>query len=176
MTVMVRGRGSPDETRRLLEGVLARRTNQGERVFGLQEAVDFTSYPQRAASWLSMLLGGIALLLTATGIYGVMSYLVSQRTKEFGIRIALGATRAQVARFTLSFTMRLVTIGLALGAVLALGASQYAAAAVGPMIDFADFPAYALGFIVVALAGLAAAVGPTLRASRVDPIEVLRAD
>jgi predicted lysophospholipase L1 biosynthesis ABC-type transport system permease subunit len=176
--VVVRGKGEPEQTRRNLEDALARSPGavQGARVVQLQETIDWETYPQQAASWLSTLLGVVALLLTVTGIYGVMSYLVAQRTKEIGIRMALGATQGQLARFILSYSARLTGAGLVGGTVLALGLLQYTASKVDLMINFYDIPAYSLSLAVVAIAALLAALGPTKRACTVDPLDALRAD
>jgi hypothetical protein len=174
----MRGKGAPEQTRRNLEAAFARSPGavQGARVAQLQETIDWETYPQQAASWLSTLLGLVALLLTVTGIYGVMSYLVSGRTKEIGIRMALGATRGQLARFILTYSARLAGAGLTAGTVLAAGLLQYIASTVDLMVNLYDIPAYFIPLAVVAVAGLLAALGPTKRACRVDPLDALRAD
>jgi ABC-type antimicrobial peptide transport system permease subunit len=174
----MRGKGAPEQTRRNLEAAFARSPGavQGTRVAQLQETIDWETYPQQAASWLSTLLGLVALLLTVTGIYGVMSYLVSGRTKEIGIRMALGATRGQLARFILTYSARLAGAGLTAGTVLAAGLLQYIASTVDLMVNLYDIPAYFIPLAVVAVAGLLAALGPTKRACRVDPLDALRAD
>jgi ABC-type antimicrobial peptide transport system permease subunit len=116
------------------------------------------------------------LLLVISGMYGVMSYLVSQRTKEIGIRMALGATKPQVAGYILNYSGRLVGPGLVFGAILALGALQYIASIIELTIDFYNLPAYLLSLVVVVVSALFATLGPTRRACRVDPQEALRAD
>jgi hypothetical protein len=173
---IVRGKGNAELTRRLFDADMSRHllSNQGGRVIALQEAVDWVSYPQRAASWLSSLLGGLALLLTVTGMYGVMSYLVSQRTREIGIRIAIGATRLQVVRFILSYSAKLSLIGLGIGVTLALGVSQYFSSTIGTFMNVYDLAAYLLAPVVVALSALLAALVPARRASAIDPLCALK--
>jgi macrolide transport system ATP-binding/permease protein len=174
----IRGRETGAETVRRLESILAE-TNQAEfgaRILHLREAVEWDTYPQRAASWLSSLMAAVSLLLTITGMYGVMSYLVSQRTKEVGIRMAIGASRGQVAGFVLSYSARLMAVGLGLGVFLALGTAKYFASSLGTVVDVYDVAAYAFGLSIVAIATMLAAAGPTHRATRVDPVTALRAD
>ncbi|MBL8219066.1 MAG: ABC transporter permease [Bryobacterales bacterium] len=176
--LVVRGKGSPEQTARQLESALARSPGaaHGARVVAMQEVVDWDVYPQLAVSWLSSILGVVALLLTATGIYGVMSYLVSQRTKEIGIRIALGATPARIARLMMHYSVRMVGAGLVFGVVLALGMLQYGASKINLAIEMYDPLAYSGTLVVVAAAAVGAAVGPLRRACGVDPQQAVRTD
>ena len=108
------------------------------------------------------------------GLYGVMSYLVAQRTREFGIRLALGATRAEIVGVVLRHGGKLIAIGAFLGVIGTLGLSR----ALGSLLynvttfDVASFVAVAALLIV---AVLACAV-PALRATRVDPVVALRSE
>ncbi len=172
----VRGRGSPEQTRRRMMAALERAPGaaHGARVIALQETIDWETYPQQAASWLSGLLSLLALLLAISGMYGMMSYLVSQRTREIGIRMALGATKGQVARFVFRHSARLAGAGVLFGTVLAVGALRYIANQTDLTIDFYDFPAYLLSVCLMMLAILFATLGPTDRACRVDPQDALR--
>jgi putative ABC transport system permease protein len=86
----------------------------------LQEQVDRMSYTQRLAVSLLAIFGGMALFLAAIGLYAVMSYSVSQSTRELGLRMALGASADDVLRLIFSRALRLTTIGLIIGAIAAL--------------------------------------------------------
>ncbi|MBI4909620.1 MAG: ABC transporter permease [Acidobacteria bacterium] len=174
----VRGKPPQELTASRLEAALAQAPGaaHGARVVGMQETVDWDTYPQQAASWLSTLLGVVALLLTITGVYAVMAYLVSQRTKEIGIRMAIGASRVQIARFVLSYSARSAALGLAAGLTLALGVLQYAMSRVEWSVDIYDLAAYGLTAAVVVAAMLLAAAGPVRRACGLDPQVTLRAD
>jgi ABC-type antimicrobial peptide transport system permease subunit len=144
-------------------------------VVPMDQALAMQIYPFRASSWVASALGGLALALSLSGIYGVMSYLVSQRTKEIGIRMALGASMSAVVRIVLSQSMRLAVMGIVIGAALGLGVSRLFASEL-QNVDTFDAVAY-LGSIGVALiAALAAACVPSLRAARVDPMTALRCD
>jgi putative ABC transport system permease protein len=116
---------------------------------------------------------GIALLLATIGIYGVISYHVSQRTREFGIRFALGARPADVLRLVTGLGLRLTAIGVLIGALLAVGLARLIAG-----LLFGVKPADPLTYILVAAAlitvALAACYLPARRAAKVDPIVALR--
>jgi len=85
-----------------------------------QEAVDRMNYSQRLAVTLQTVFGGVALMLAGVGLYGVMSYTVSQSTRELGLRMALGASVAALLRLVISRGLILVIGGLALGAIAAV--------------------------------------------------------
>jgi predicted permease len=117
----------------------------------------------------------LALILGAIGLYGVLSYVVAQRTREIGVRIALGAETAQVRRMVVAQGARVVAIGVALGLAAALASARalesllYGVASVDPAT-------YAGMSAAMLLVGLLASYLPALRASRVDPMESLRSD
>jgi len=116
---------------------------------------------------------GLALLLACVGIYGVISYAVSQRTREIGVRVALGAQRADVVRMVLAEAMKLILIGTALGVATAFALTKAMASllyGVSASDPFIFFSVVALLIIV----SLAACYVPVRRAMRVDPIVALR--
>jgi hypothetical protein len=132
-------------------------------------------YPLQVASWVGSALGGLALALTLSGIYGVLSYVITQRTKEIGIRMALGATTGTVTRLVLRQSGRLAVVGIGLGTVLALGVSRLFASHL-VFVNTFDGLAYAAGVLLVAAACFAAAYLPSRRAARIDPVTTLRYD
>ena len=128
---------------------------------------------------MSLILGGLALLLTVSGLFSVLSYLVEQRTKEIGVRMALGASSQKVTQLMLSQTTRPVMYGLFAGAGLAATlATALLATPVGAFISeivhVTDPVAYAASLVVIIAACLAAAWIPATRAARVDPMQTLR--
>ena len=132
-------------------------------------------YPFRATHWVSSALGIIALALTLTGIYGVLSYAVAQRTKEFGIRMALGASPPGVIALVLGESVRLAIVGIAGGVVLAMAVSSLFASRVQILNAF-DLVGYAGGAVLVFVTALVAAYVPSRRAAAVDPLRALRHD
>jgi predicted permease len=139
----------------------------------LQESIDLQVYPFRAAHWVASALGVVALLLTISGIYGVLAYVVALREKEIGIRVALGATRRAIVGLVVRQSVRLAVVGVVIGAILALGASRVIASQLAMLPAF-DLAALVVGSAVVLLAALAAAFVPSKRAANVEPVEVLK--
>jgi hypothetical protein len=132
-------------------------------------------YPFRIAFWIAGFLGGLAVLLTVSGIYGVLSYVVSQRTKEIGIRMALGAGSGAVVRMVVSQSMRLVAIGTVAGTGLALAVAPLFANQVEAVEPY-DATAYCGAILLVAAAAAAASWRPARKAVAVDPLAALRCD
>jgi len=139
----------------------------------LDESVAVQLYPFRAAHWVASALGAIALLLTVTGIYAVLAFVVALREREIGIRLALGATRRAIVGLVVRQSIRLAAIGVVVGALAALGAARFISAHL-TMIPAFDALAFAAGMAIVLAAALAAAYGPARRAASVDVVESLR--
>jgi predicted lysophospholipase L1 biosynthesis ABC-type transport system permease subunit len=130
---------------------------------------------QRLALWLAAGFGVVALLLASVGLYGVLAYAVAQRTREIGIRMALGSSRAQAMRLVMTQAAGMVALGLALGCA----GSWPAGRAVRALL----FGVHALDPVTLALVTVAmlavcavAAAVPALRAASVDPMQALRAE
>jgi predicted permease len=138
----------------------------------MTERLDSSLWARRAYSWLFAAFAGIALLLAAAGIYGVVSYAVSQRTQEIGIRMALGAQPGQVLRQVLGSGMVLVSIGVVLGlagafwAVRLLQSLLFGVSSRDPVI-------YAAVVLGVSAVGLLANFVPARRAASIDPMQAL---
>jgi ABC-type antimicrobial peptide transport system permease subunit len=113
------------------------------------------------------------LLLASMGIYGVTAYMVARRTREIGIRVALGAQRGDVVRMVLRQGMRLAAVGVAIGLVLAAAGSRLLATLLFgvPPIDPVTFIGSTLLFVAI---GLAACLVPARRAIRINAMEALR--
>jgi predicted permease len=139
----------------------------------LEDNVSLALVPQRVAAAVSGSLGIVGLLLAAIGIYGVMAYAVTRRTREIGIRIALGATRSDVLRLVLRHGLALSLGGAAIGLLLAAFASRLLVTFLFgvPPLDPLIFAGAALLFAAI---GLTACYLPARRATRIDATEALR--
>jgi predicted permease len=139
----------------------------------MEDAIAFTLLPQRIASWLLSLAGGLGLLLATVGLYGVISFLVAQRTREVGVRMALGADAPHVVRMIVGRGLALSAVGAVVGLGLAALVTRFAQSllfGVSPL----DVGVFALMAVAtLAVAGFASWV-PARRASGVDPMVALR--
>jgi len=139
----------------------------------IQSLVDHANSPRQFFMLLASSFAGLGLLLAAIGIYGVISYSVTQRTQEIGIRMALGATVAKVQRSVLAKTLRLAVIGIATGAIVSLVVSRTIAAL---LFDTNPTDPLAFAATVLLIGGVALLAGylPARRASRINPMVALR--
>ncbi len=128
----------------------------------------------RLGAILLALFGVIAVLLTSVGIYGVMAYSVTRRTREIGIRIALGAEHWGVLRLVLRQGLKLITLGLAIGLVASLGATRLIASLL--FVSPTDRGTYIAVSVMLGVVALAASFLPARRAMKVDPLVALRYD
>ena len=113
--------------------------------------------------------------MTVSGIYGVMSYLVNQRTKEIGIRLALGAAPGNVVWMVVKQSARLAVVGVTVGAALALGIAPVFAHQIEAVHPY-DAVAYGGAVLVVMVAAVVASFPPSRKAVRLDPVTALRYD
>jgi len=141
----------------------------------LEDATAFGLLPSRIAAWLAGMVGIIGVLLAALGIYGLTAYSVSQRTREIGVRVALGASRIGILRMVLRQATAITGAGLLLGLALALLATRlltsllFGVAPIDPM-------SFAGGAALLTALALLAALIPATRATRVNPMLSLRAE
>jgi len=141
--------------------------------FRVQEQVDRKGYTQQLAATLIALFGAMALFLAAIGLYAVMSYSVSQTTRELGMRMALGAGARDILRLVLSRGLRLTIVGIVIGGIVALLLTRL----LGDLlykVSPRDPLAFSIALIVLIAVALVSCFVPALRAARVDPARALR--
>jgi ABC-type antimicrobial peptide transport system permease subunit len=142
-------------------------------VAAAEESIMAWAAPLDAAAALTGSLGLLALTIAALGLYGVISYLVTMRTREFGIRMALGARPWQVVKMVLDDAVRLVLVGLLAGVFIAAIAERYMQSQrVGFMPN--ETSTWVAVLVLILAFGIAAALRPAMRAARVDPNVALR--
>ena len=145
------------------------------RVRALDAVVALTVAAPRLRAWLVGLFALVALALAAVGVYGVVSYLVGQRTPEIGIRLALGAGRQDVVRSLLAEGLRPVVLGLAAGAALTLAGGRLVSGLLFS-IDASDAPTLIAMAAVLGVVAVCATIVPARRALRIDPVVALRGE
>jgi predicted permease len=176
-TIAVRAEGGSPAllTRSLASALTAVDANVTLTFRPFRDTVRAVTSQERVVAMLSAFFGGLALLLAGLGLYGVMSYAVSRRRTEIGIRMALGAGPAGAVRLVLRRVAILVGVGVAVGALLAVWAGQFVAAT-GLLFGLEPRDPATLAGSAVVLATIGAMAGylPARRASRIDPARILR--
>ncbi len=144
-------------------------------VHSMSERIDLSLAARKTSMLLANAFGGVALFLAMLGIYGVLAYLVAQRTREIGIRVALGSSRGSILKMVLREGLELVVVGLVLGIIAAVSMQRavaseiYGVRALDPLVLVSVMA-------VLAIVALAACAVPARRAMRVDPIIALRSE
>ena len=180
-SIVARVQGQPNLARQaLLERLTKVDPNMGS-IITMRTVARLETFFLQIAFAVSLILGGLALLLTGSGLFSVLSYLVEQRTREIGVRVALGASPGRVTQLVIAQTTWPVAAGLVLGAGLAAAlATAVLASPAGGMIaqivHLTDPVAYLGSVAVIVVACLLAAWLPAARASKLDPIRALRQD
>jgi predicted permease len=175
VTLHVRSQGDPAA----LAGALRRAVQEIDPTLSiltvetLAEQVNQSLTQQRTNVAMLGIFGALALLLAAIGLYGVASYTIAQRTREIGIRMALGAGRTEVLRLVLGQALLLVGVGVALGLAAALGVANFMGALVEG-VSTRDPVTFASTAGLLALVAAAASYVPARRATRIDPLIALR--
>jgi putative ABC transport system permease protein len=139
------------------------------------QVLDQKMTPQRISARFLGVFAGVALLLAAVGIYSVLSYIVRGRSREIGIRTALGAQRADVLRLVIGEGMAPALVGIAAGTIAAIGSAKIMETLVFG-VSASDSPTLAAVGAMLALVALVASLVPAHRALRLDPVKVLRAE
>ena len=175
MTIVARSAAPPaDVLRRIQAAVYS--LDPTLPFFQADSLENHLSLPLLPARIAAIMLGGfgvLAVILAATGLYGMLAYAVSKRTREIGIRVAIGATRANVLSLVLRRTMLIVASASILGAVLALATGRFFTPVLYG-VSPTDPPTYAAVSVLWLAVAFAACYLPARRASRVDPTVALR--
>jgi putative ABC transport system permease protein len=174
MTLIVRTGGNPAQWAAAVRETIQRLDNRAAISMRTLEAmVDRTAFSRRTLALLMGVLGAVALLLAVMGIYGVISYLVAQRTREMGIRLALGAQRRDILKLVLGQGLKLTMIGVAAGLALALALTRFLSSMLYG-VSAADPLTFAAIALLLAVVALMASLLPARRAMKIDPIAALR--
>jgi predicted permease len=179
-SLMLQVRGDPDQTRQALLGSLTS-IEPDLAIVTVRYIAQLQTYMLKLAFGVTVVLGGLALLLTVSGLFSVLSYVVEQQAKDIGVRMALGATTRNIASLVLSQSLGPVGIGLAAGGGLAVALAIVLmatplASEIGGVIRVFDPAAYAASGLLIGAACLLGVLAPALRAARIDPIATLRRD
>jgi predicted permease len=175
-SIMARTQMTPPESLVPSIGAAIREIDPAIALFSagsMQDQLAWTFFPARVAAIALGTFGMLALVLAATGIYGVMAYAVSRRTREIGIRMAIGASQAQVLHSVARSAAILIGTGLALGLGMAFGAGRLLERILFG-VKPTDPMSFAVVFAIMLVVGAVATFLPARRATRIDPMQALR--
>jgi predicted permease len=175
--LVVRAKGRPEDLAEPLRRIVAAADPDQPitRMRTMSEILDLDVADRHHQMLLLGAFAGLALLLASIGLYGVLSYVVSQRSRELGLRMALGATPGSVMRIVVARGLSLTAVGLAIGLTLAWALTRTLQNLLYG-VDAGDLPTFAGVVGLLAVIALAACLLPARRASRLDPIAVLKGD
>jgi hypothetical protein len=179
--LFLRVRGNPEQARLTLVERLMRIDPSLGQTITLQGMAGMQTYLLQMGFWITVVLGGLALVLTVSGLFSVLSYVIEQQAKEIGVRMALGAATKQIVALVLSQSLRPVVIGLLIGTALAAALATVlmttgGGAELTGWVPVFDPVAYAASLLLIVTSCVLAVSVPTLRAARIDPIATLRKD
>jgi ABC-type antimicrobial peptide transport system permease subunit len=143
--------------------------------FDFQQNILDNLVGDRMMAMLAGFFGVLAALLVVVGLYGVLSFFITQRRNEIGVRIALGARRWQVIGLVMRDTAAMLLVGVVFGTILALLAGRTASAMLFGLKPY-DAPTLAFAFVLLAAIAVVASWLPALKASRLDPVAALRSE
>jgi predicted permease len=173
--IVARVKGDVDVVRQQVDKALeAAAPGSIERIHSMETLAVGRVFPLRIAYWTSAVVGGVGMLLTISGVYGLLAFAVKQRSKEIGVRMALGADVRAIIALIVSHSLRLALVGLLSGTAIAAAASSLFGARL-LRVTFDAAPVLAAAAIVFA-ACLCATLIPACRAARLDPVTTLRHD
>ena len=177
MSALVRTNGDPMDVLPAVRQVVKRLDPELPifRIRTLQEIADGRISRYSSAMYLFEVFAGLALLLGAVGIYGVMSFAVTQRTRELGVRLALGASRGSVLRMVLGQSARLTGPGVIVGVAVALASARVLGGLLYEVSPL-SFGTYAAVAGILAMVSVVATLRPAWRATRVDPLTSIQSE
>ena len=176
LELLIRGDASRPLSAKMLKDLVAKVDSRvAVSIRTMDENVAQRTTPARLASTLASALGLLALGLVAIGVYGVMAYVVSQRTREIGIRVALGAQYWMIQRQVIGEGLRVVTVGIAIGLLLAAFGSQVLRQVIFGLSTLDPVTFIGVSLLLLTISVLACWL-PARRAAKVDPMEALRTE
>ena len=180
-SLILRVHGDPDTARRALLDELTKVDPALGEITTMRMTARLEGAVLAVAFWMAVILGCLALALTVSGLFSVLSYLVEQRRKEIGVRMALGATARDILTLVLSQSMRPIAAGVVVGGALAAVVATVLLATpiaemMGSLVHAFDPLAYAGGLGVIVATCVVAALVPARRAARINPMATLRTD